>query len=279
MKKIFIPILLCFFSIFCAISIPNEYQTRMEELNKKIAEYNISLEWFKQNIDNSDFKIYYNIPKLFSNMAENRYKNYELTLDYYMKNFKVEDKVKKGLIFIENNKELLFYTENKNGIHNELIVALLAIETDFGNKKYIGEFYIFPCLITQYLLMPKREEFALRELYYLYLLKSERAIDLSYTKGSFAAASGLGQFIPSSIYSFFIDSNSDDQYIDIFSVDDNITSIENYLYKNGLNGENITDKKELYKAVYSYNRSDAYVKTVIYIYKELYKNRLISNGN
>lgn len=273
MNKICLTLIFSLFLKFIIYSLPNEFDLRMEELYTSIDTYNIPKEWIDENIDNENFEIYSIVPELFSKMAENKYKNQELSLNDYMANFGVDEKVKNGLVFIEKYGELLTEVENKNGIHYEIITSLLAIETNYGNKKYTGNFYLFPTLLTQFLLMPQRRKFALRELYHLYLLKKEKSIDYSYIKGSFAGASGLGQFIPSSIYSFFIDSNNKENEIDIFSMEDNIASIENYLKKNGLNGETIQDDEKLYNAIYSYNRSDAYVKTVIYIYKELYKYR------
>ncbi|HOV13469.1 MAG TPA: lytic murein transglycosylase [Spirochaetota bacterium] len=273
MKKCAIYIYILFISALNIFSQDPEFQTKLEELYKNAEAFNIPKEWLKENLENSKFEIYYSIPKLFTNMAENRVKKSDLTFEEYLRNFGVDDKVKNGLLFIEEHKEILTVIENRNGIHNELIVALLAIETNFGNKKFFGNFFLFPSLVSQYLLMPKKEEFALRELSYLYLLKKEKNIDYSYIKGSFAGAVGLGQFIPSFVYNFFIDSNLIDSDTDVFSLDDNIASIENYLSKHGLNYDTINDDKSIYEAVFAYNRSDAYVKAVVYIYKELYKNR------
>jgi hypothetical protein len=45
--------------------------------------------------------------------------------------------------------------------------------------------------------------------------------------------------------------------------------VENYLYKNELSEENISDYGSKYKAVFAYNHSDVYVKAVLYIYDGL----------
>ena len=50
-------------------------------------------------------------------------------------------------------------------------------------------------------------------------------------------------------------------------------SIENYLYNQGLNYENINLLKSRYYAIYKYNPSDAYAKAVLYIYDVLRKNQ------
>jgi membrane-bound lytic murein transglycosylase B len=71
------------------------------------------------------------------------------------------------------------------------------------------------------------------------------------------------------LLAFFIDSNGIDDDIDPFSIDDTIFSVENYLYKNNLTGENIGDYDSKYKAVFAYNHSDVYVKAVLYIYDGL----------
>jgi hypothetical protein len=76
--------------------------------------------------------------------------------------------------------------------------------------------------------------------------------------------------------SFYLDSNDNFSDIDIYSLEDNIVSIENYLYKNGLSAKNINNYESRYKAVYSYNHSDSYVKAVLYMYDKL---RLLRESN
>jgi len=68
---------------------------------------------------------------------------------------------------------------------------------------------------------------------------------------------------------FFIDSNGINDDVDPFDIEDTIFSVENYLYKNNLSGENIGDYNSKYRAVFAYNHSDVYVKAVLYIYDGL----------
>ena len=266
--KFYIITYLFLYYTFILFAQNQEYQQKFEELYRDIERYGISNDWLKENLDNKNFLIYQEIPKLFSNMAENRVKKSELTLQDYMNNFDIASKVKRGLEFIKDNNDLLNKVESRNGIHKELIISILAIETNFGSKKYFGNFYLFPTLVTVYF-NARKSKFALRELQYLYLLKLFRAIDYSYIKGSFAGAVGLGQFIPSSIFNFFVDTDMNDDDLDIFAMDDNIASIENYLFKHGLNSKTMDDLDKVYYAVFAYNRSDAYVKAILEIYNKL----------
>ena len=91
--------------------------------------------------------------------------------------------------------------------------------------------------------------------------------------GSFLGASGFAQFMPSSLMNCFINSNFNDDDIDIYSVEDTIFSIQNYLYMNKLNKLNINIYESRYYSVFRYNPSKAYVDAVLMIYDELRKFR------
>jgi Membrane-bound lytic murein transglycosylase B len=124
--------------------------------------------------------------------------------------------------------------------------------------------------VSQYI-FANRKKFAVREITALYKFSLMTEHPPQYFTSSYAGAIGWGQFIPSSLLAFFIDSNGLDDDIDPFDIEDTIFSVENYLYKNKLTGENIGDYDSKYKAVFAYNHSDAYVKAVLYIYDGLRK--------
>lgn len=250
-----------------------EWWQKLDDLSFKLMQKGVPVDWFVNQVNHPDFKVYLSMKRYFTSMPEHRVQRGEVTLDAYMKNFGVDQKVLRGDEFIDKYQKVLEKAERKNGIHYELIMAILAIESDYGNSRFKGTFYTFPALVSQYLLLPRRERFALNELDALYKFSKLTQKDPYHFIGSYAGAAGWGQFIPSSMNAFFLDSENLFSDIDIYSLEDNIVSIENYLFKNGLSKKNIDNEESRYKAVYSYNHSDSYVKTVLFMYDQLRAKR------
>jgi membrane-bound lytic murein transglycosylase B len=251
---------------FLAIDLSEDKINLIEEIDNKLNEAGITDSWFLDNVKNSTFKLYPQMEKYFNNMAESKVERKEVDFEWYKNHFGLDEKITNGKIFINNNLELLQKIENRNGIDKNLIVSIIGLETNYAEKTQLGNFYVFNSLISQYIFNKNRKKFAVNQLFYLYKFSTKINKKVDYFIGSFAGACGWAQFIPFSLSYFFIDTNGIDKDTDIYAVDDCLTSIENYLFLNGLNKENINDEKELYKAIYSYNHSDPYVKAILYVY-------------
>jgi len=254
-------------------NIEDEYLEAIKELNEKLVERGVPAAWLAQNINNKDFRVYHNVVKFFTNMPEHQVSRGERDQNWYMRNFGVEEKVRKGAGFRQTHLTTLQAAEKKYGIHYELMMAIMAIETDYANPRWRGTYYTFPTLVSQYILLPRRQRFAVSELKALYEFSRKTENDTYHYIGSFAGAAGWGQFIPSSMNVYYVDSNDNVKDIDIFSIDDTIFSIANYLSKQGLSSKNMDNYRARYKAVLAYNNSDAYVKAVLYIYDKLHAAR------
>jgi membrane-bound lytic murein transglycosylase B len=226
-----------------------KYKKDLENLGISLTAMGIPGDWFSKNIESPDFKIYNNIGIYFSNMAEYKARDKKLDYETYTKNLGIDLKIPKGEKFIGLYPDLLSQAQLKNGIDLELICAIIGIETDYANTRQKGYFNVFNTLVSQYILMKERQKFALNELYYLYKFAVRSGKPMNYFVGSFAGASGWGQFIPSSLYLYFVDSNGVDGDIDIYSIEDSVFSIENYLNKSGLNKDTMASREKLYFAV------------------------------
>ncbi|MBN1364767.1 MAG: lytic murein transglycosylase [Syntrophaceae bacterium] len=241
---------------------------RMKELKQRLASNGVPDKWFDDQINDFSFRLHFNIGQYFQKSAEKQTDlDKKHNLAWYFALVGVDAKIKKGKAFVEDYTDVLKRAEAKHGIHKELIAAIIGIETNYADRRYRGKFYVFNSLVSQFI-FTNRKSFSVRELTSLY--KFSRKTDQSpWLKGSYAGAIGWGQFIPSSLLSFFVDENGINDDIDPFSIEDTIFSIENYLHKNGLSKSNIGNQGARYSAVYAYNHSDAYVKAVLYIYKGL----------
>lgn len=270
-KRLFSFSIILFLVSSFSFSFEKDHLESIKDLIDSLEKLDIPSTWFQNNVNNEKFKIHSDIEKYFKNMPEHKVAREEKDFEWYKNKFGLDKKIENGKRFINEYKELLEVIEKRNGIHYEIIVAILGMETNFG--KFKGTFYTFNALVSIYLFILRLKKFALNELVSLYHFSNKINKDVYYFIGSFAGATGLAQFIPSSLLNFFVDINGIDQDIDIYDISDCIASIENYIFKNGLNKNTIYDYRYLYKAIFSYNRSDSYVKAVIHIYEELIKMR------
>ena len=279
MKLRYSPIIvfMIFFLVGCASEtmqvkkIPDSaIPVKIEELKNHLIMNGVPGEWFDEQIQNETFRIHPNIDQYFQKSAEKQTdhdKKHDIS--WYFARIGVNAKIEKGKTFIADRLELFQRAEAKHGIHKELIAAIIGIETNFADHQQRGKFYAFNSLMSQYI-FTNRTKFAVREITALYKFSLKTGHPPQYFTSSYAGAIGWGQFIPSSLQAFFIDSNGLDDDIDPFDIEDTIFSVENYLYKNNLSGENIGDYGSKYKAVFAYNHSDVYVKAVLYIYYGLH---------
>jgi membrane-bound lytic murein transglycosylase B len=242
--------------------------SRIKELKQNLVTNGVPGEWFDDQIDRYNFQLHPNMNQYFQKSAEKQTdRDKKHTISWYFARLGVDAKIKKGKTFIEDNMDVLSHAEAKHGIHKELIAAIIGIETNYADYRYRGNFYAFNSLVSQYI-FADRKKFAIREITALY--KFARKTDQSpWLKSSYAGAIGWGQFIPSSLLSFFVDEDGINHDIDPFSIEDTIFSVENYLHKNGLSKGNAGNRNSMYGAVYAYNPSDAYVKAVLYIHDGL----------
>ncbi len=153
---------------------------------------------------------------------------YEDTKTYIEKRTSNKKK-NKGIIFYENNKDLINLVEIEFNIEKELLLALMGIETNFGT--YVGKMDILSCLATLSY-DQRRSEFFTNELISLLTLIENNQINYKTLYGSWAGAFGFFQFMPSTITDYAIDHNND-KSIDLKNNEDAYPSAANYLKQIG----------------------------------------------
>ena len=253
--------------------IEEEYWELINELHQLLVNRGVSAKWFIEGINHENFRVYHSIVRYFTQMPEHQVTRGERDQNWYMRHFGVDEKIRKGAEFRRTHRNALLAAEKRHGIHYELLMAIMAIESDYANPRWRGNFYTFPALVSQYILLPRRQRFATNELVALYQFSEKTNKDQYHFIGSFAGAAGWGQFIPSSMNNFFIDSSDNFYDVDIFSIEDTLHSISNYLFRHGLSGKNMSNYQARFRAVRSYNHSDAYARAVLQIYDGLRKQR------
>jgi len=177
---------------------------------------------------------------------------------------------------------------NRYDVDPEAVVAILLVETGFGNvmgkHPVIGVFSSilveraeqanrYPVKPTAskedaYFLnrLDKKAEWAKGELAALLAMAKQNGKSPYYYRGSYAGAFGLPQFLPSSYMKWGVDSDKNGT-VNLFWFPDAIHSTANYLKKHGW--ERGLYKKANHEAVFAYNHSTPYVDTVLTIAKRL----------
>ncbi|MGQ9425070.1 lytic murein transglycosylase B [Gilvimarinus sp. F26214L] len=154
-----------------------------------------------------------------------------LTWARYQNIFLKNNRIKGGARFWLDNEAELQRAYETYGVAPEIIVAILGVETRYGDNK--GGYRVIDALSTLGFDYPPRSDFFRKELEHFLLLAREQEQDPLTLMGSYAGAMGYGQFMPSSYRAYAVDFDGDD-FVDIWNnPSDAIGSIANYLARHG----------------------------------------------
>ncbi|HKB82298.1 MAG TPA: lytic murein transglycosylase B [Burkholderiales bacterium] len=133
-----------------------------------------------------------------------------------------------GVTFWNDNAEQLKRARDTYGVPEEIIVAIIGVETIYGKR--MGSFKVIDALYTLAFEMPERADYFRGELEQFLLLARENNLDVLTVKGSFAGAIGMPQFMPTSHRRFAVDFDSDGKINLSDSIPDIVGSVANYLH-------------------------------------------------
>ena len=149
----------------------------------------------------------------------------------YRSIFLQDARIAQGVTFWKKYKDALDRAENVYGVPPQLIVAIVGVETQYG--QYKGKDRVMDSLATLAFHYPKRAEFFRSELEQFLLLTREQDIDPLSLKGSYAGAMGIPQFISSSYRNFAVDFDKDENKDLWQDPVDTIGSVANYFSRHG----------------------------------------------
>ena len=226
MTKILIHPLILFLAIFPMLSSAlelNKHPELKSIANKLVADGVYTAAELEKIFANVELRS--SVVKAFKRPAE------KLTWGKYRGLFINDKVIRNGAKFWEDHQELLSRATKEYGVPEEIIVAILGVETRFGTNK--GNNVVINSLSTLSLQYERRKEFFQSELEsFLKLAKSEQ-LDPHITVGSYAGAMGIPQFIASSYQAYAIDFDGDGKRDLINSYADAIGSVANYFKKHG----------------------------------------------
>lgn len=149
----------------------------------------------------------------------------------YRTNFINERHIAEGMRFAALHGEALARAEREYGVPLEIIVAIVGIETFYGQN--MGKWRVVDALATLAFDYPPRAEFFRSELEAYLLFAREAGLDVLDVRGSYAGAIGIPQFMPGSYRRWAVDFDGDGVARLRSSPVDAIGSVANFLRSHG----------------------------------------------
>ncbi len=226
---------------------------------------NIPLDYVVSSFSSDSVKIYEDIPNRFEFAYEKK------EYPEYKKFFLTKKRIRDGVGFYNFKAGLIESISDSLKVDPFLILSITGIESNFGS--FPGRYDVFSALYTIIHTMPKKKNWASKELAEFLDYCYRDNIPVHSIPGSYAGAFGFGQFIPSSFNRFAVDFDGDgvrrfNEWADVMA------SIANYLIKNGYEpGGSFERNSKNWKSIYAYNHHDNYVMAVLDLRLE-YKQRI-----
>jgi membrane-bound lytic murein transglycosylase B len=198
--------------------------------------------------------------------------------------------IERAHAFRNENKATLKRILNQYCVPEEVVVAILLVETDLGQNTgsrrafntlasmaLAGDLDTIRPYLAEDLLTPSNEayarrrcreksDWAYRELKSLIRYAQDNGLDPLGIPGSIYGAIGLCQFMPSNVSSFGVDADGDGR-IDLFAAEDALHSIGKFLNDHGWKCRISRNKQ--HRVVMTYNRSRTYANTVLAVAEKL----------
>lgn len=279
-------ILIILLSFFPTISIgeSNDPSSPIQSLIHRLSRDGFDSEFLSKLLTDARSEL---IPSLMTISLESRE-----TKDLYAQ-FLTQESISLSKNFLRQNRKILNRMENKFGLEKEVVVAILLVESRFGEN--IGKFRVIPTLASMALtdspenlrrnfqalnemdpelsfewlevLSKRRADWAYQELKcFLRIIRQEK-MDPLEVYGSYAGALGMPQFIPSSYLAYAVSKTNLESWL--LNKEEAIFSIGNYLKSHGWKKKLSIDKKR--EVLWRYNHSDPYVETILQVAQQIKK--------
>ncbi len=277
-KTFFLSVIFLLWSSFCAGNESNEIPAIYKSLLNRLCQDGFDIEFLSRLFSDERAQFNHSSLRIYIDKKEDP--------DRYKK-FLTKESILSAKRFFRQNLNILKKMERMYQVEKEVVVAILLVESRFGEN--IGKHRIIPTLASiatlelpenieliyqnlnqedQRFTYEEVEFFARRRANWAYnelkcflkIIKQEN-IDPLEVFGSFAGAMGMAQFIPSS---YILYAKARNGLLDwLLNKEEAILSIGNYLRSHGWKKNLPLSKKK--KLLWHYNNSDPYVDTVLEI--------------
>ena len=152
----------------------------------------------------------------------------------YRSRFLDEVRIEAGLRFWRTHEKHLRQAESTYGVPAEIVVGIIGVETLYG--RHMGQFRVLDALATLAFDFParhpraaERSDYFRKELEQFLVAQHRSRGEPTSALGSYAGATGMPQFMPSSIAHFAVDFDGDGQIDLANSIADVVGSVAHYL--------------------------------------------------
>ena len=149
----------------------------------------------------------------------------------YRSRFVNPERIAAGVQFYERHAQALERAAKIYGVPEEIIVAIIGIETVYGRN--LGGYRVIDALATLTFDYPQRAGYFRGELEQFLLHARQESIDVLGVKGSYAGAIGIPQFMPGSYRRYAVDFDGDGRRDLSASAVDALGSVANFLKEHG----------------------------------------------
>lgn len=203
---------------FAATPLPQGSQAVNQFIEEMVQEYQFDARQLRELF--AQVRLHESILEAISRPAESK------PWHEYRPIFLTSDRIRGGVRFWQEHAELLRQASASYGVPEEIIVAIIGVETRYGKHK--GRFPVIDALSTLAFAYPPRSRFFRKELKQYLLMTREEGLDPLAQLGSYAGAMGMPQFIPSSFRAYAVDFDKDGKRDLWHNTADVIGSVGNY---------------------------------------------------
>jgi len=215
-------------TLFCVPVFATEHPGADEFVERAVKEHGLSETEVRALLNEAEYK--QSIIDAISRPAEGK------PWHEYRPIFLTSKRINEGVDFWIENRELIAAASKQFGVDEEIIVAIIGVETFYG--RITGSYRTIDALVTLGFYYPQnlssdRSPFFSSELMHYIQLASEEDLPASEVTGSYAGAMGMGQFMPSSYREYSVDFDEDGSRNLWRSTPDVVGSVANYLHRHG----------------------------------------------
>ena len=214
--------------LFCVPGFAADHPGTDEFVKRAVSEYGLPENEVRALLNEAEYK--QSIIDAISRPAEGK------PWHQYRPIFLTDKRISEGIDFWQENSELIATAAQKFGVDEEIIVAIIGVETFYG--RITGGYRTIDALVTLGFYYPKnlssdRSAFFSSELMHYMQLATEEGLPADEITGSYAGAMGMGQFMPSSYREYAVDFDGDGSRDLWRSTADVVGSVANYLHRHG----------------------------------------------
>ncbi len=214
--------------LFCAPAFAAQHPGSEAFIKRAVSEYGLDENEVRSLLQAAEYK--QSIVDAISRPAEAR------AWHQYRPIFLTDKRIEQGVEFWQDNRDLITAVAEKYGVDEEVIVAIIGVETSYG--RITGGYRTLDALVTLGFYYPEnlssdRSSFFASELMHYLRLAKEEGLPAAEITGSYAGAMGMGQFMPSSYREYAVDFDGDGRRDLWRSTADVVGSVANYLHRHG----------------------------------------------